>query len=122
MIHDITATWWWIAYRIIAGAVVIIRHRNDEEMKLRFRILVFGLIVEGSALCTFLAIPIFRQVVKKIPWHKKLWYSHRVASISMLIFLAVVLIVGFVEKLPNILFPCTDRKSFVCSILISYPG
>jgi len=60
IIHDVTATWWWIAYRIVASAVITTRHRNDEEMKLRFRILTFGLIVEGSALCTFLAIPIFR--------------------------------------------------------------
>ena len=122
MIHDVTATWGWIAYRIVTSAVVIIRHRNDEEMKSRFRILVFGLIVEGSPLCTFLAIPIFHHVFKKIPSHEKLWYSHRVASIAMLIFWAVVLVIGFVEKLPNILFPCTDRKSSVCSILISYPS
>jgi hypothetical protein len=119
MIHDVTATWWWIAYRIVAVAIVIIRHRNDEEMKMRFRILMFGLIVEGSALCTFLAIPIFRRVFKKIPWHEKLVVLAPRCSIAMLIFWAMVLIVGLGEKLTYILYPCTDSESSVCSILIS---
>ena len=122
MIHNVTATWSWIAYRIVASAVVVIRHRNDEEMKLRFRILVFGLIVEGGALCTFLAIPIFRRVFKKLPWREKEWYSHRVTSTAMFIFWAVVLIIGFFEQLPNIFFPCTDSKSSACSDLLRYLG
>ena len=97
IIHDVTATWWWIAYHIVASAVITIRNRNDEEMKLQFRILTFGLIVKGSALCTFLAIPIFRRVFKKIPWHKKEWYSHCVTSTAMFVFWAMVLIVGFIK-------------------------
>lgn len=115
------ATWWWIAYRIVA-VVIILRHRNDKEMKTRFQILMVGLAVEGSALCIFLAIPILRRAFKNMPWHEKLWYSHRVASIAMLVFWAVVLIIGFGDELPNILFPCTDSKVSVCSILISYPS
>jgi hypothetical protein len=119
--HLTTVTWWWIAYHSIA-IVIVLQHRNDEEMKWRFRILMLGLIVEGSALCTFLALPVLRLVFKNMPWHKKYWNGHRVASIAMLVFWAVVLIIGFDDKLPNFLFPCTDSQSFVCSILISYAG
>ena len=121
IIQCVTVTWWWVSYRITAVAIVL-RHPNDEEMKMQFRILMFGLIVEGSALCTFLALPILRRVFKSIPWHEKLWHSHLVSSIAMLVFWAMVLIVGFGEKLTYILYPCTDSKSSVCSILISYPG
>jgi hypothetical protein len=121
IIHSVTVTWWWVLYRITAVAIVL-RHPNDEEMKMQFRILMFGLIVEGSALCTFFALPILRRFSKKIPWHEKLWHSHLVSSIAMLVFWAMVLIVGFGEKLTPILYPCTNSKSSVCSILISYPG
>jgi len=121
MTHNATVTWWWIAYRITAIAIIL-RRRNDEEMKLQFQILMFGLVVEGSALCTFLALPIIRRVFKNIPCNEKLWYSHLVSSIAMLIFWAMVLIVGFGDKMTYVLYPCTDSKSSVCSILISYPG
>ena len=71
IIHSVTVTWWWVSYRITAVAIVL-RHPNDEEMKRQFRILIFGLIVEGTALCTFLALPILRRVFKNNPWHEKL--------------------------------------------------
>jgi hypothetical protein len=119
--HSVTITWWWVSYRITAVAIVL-RHPNNEEMNMQFRILILGLIVEGSALCTFLALPILRRVFKNIPWHEKLWHSHLVSSITMLVFWVMVLTVGFGEKLTYILYPCTDSKSSVCSILISYPG
>ena len=119
--HSVTVTWWWVSYRITAVAIVL-RHRNDEEMKVQFQILMSGVIVEGSALCTFLALPIICRVFKNIPWHEKLWYSHLVSSIAMLVFWAMVLVVGFGEKLTYVLYPCTGSKSSVCSFLISYPG
>ena len=119
--HSVTVTWWWVSYRITAVAIVL-RHRNDEEMKLQFQILMVGLIVEGSALCTFLALPIIRRFFKNLPLDEKLWYSHLVSSISMLVFWAMVLIVGFGETLTYILYPCTGSQSSICSILISYPG
>ena len=81
-----------------------------------------GLIVEGSALCTFLALPIIRRFFKNLPLDEKLWYSHLVSSISMLVFWAMVLIVGFGEKLTYVLYPCTDSTSPVCSFLTWYPG
>jgi hypothetical protein len=117
--HLTTVTWWWIAYRLSA-MVIILRHRNDEEMKWRFRILMSAVVVEGSSLCTFLAIPVLRRFSTKVPWHKELWDRHYGSSIAMLVSWLLVVIIGFGDKLPNIVFPCTDSKFFVCSILISY--
>ena len=114
--NNVTAMWWWIAYRITAIAIILWQ-RNNEELKLQFRILMFSLIVEGSTLFTFLALPILPCVFKKIPWH-----SHLDASIAMLVFWAVVLVVGFGGNLSNVLFPCTDSEFPLCSILTWYPG
>jgi hypothetical protein len=120
--HGETVTWWWVSYRLTA-VTLIFRHRNNEEMKLQFLILTIGVIIEGGAICTFFTIPILHRVYKKkIPWHEKLWYSHLVPVIAMLVTWSLVLIVGLGNILSYILFPCTDSKSTVCSILISYPG
>jgi hypothetical protein len=115
-------TWWWVALRLTTVAIIF-RHRNNEEMKMQFIILTVGVIIDGSAIATILAIPILRRVFKEnIPWDEDMWYSHLVTSISMLITWFLVLLVGYGNVLSYLLFPCTDSRSTVCSILISYPG
>jgi hypothetical protein len=89
-------------------------------MKLQVRILVFGAVVEGLALGAYFMLPHLCRVTQKIPWHEELWYSHRIPSYAMFIFLGMVLLIGFRDTLPNVLFPCTDSTSSFCSVLLFY--